>query len=88
MEIFIKLAPRGYNRLREGIHPASAAQDALNRATPIDHSVDGVQFAGYTIPCSAEQARALLEVARHSCPEIIPDIEEAIRRALSPADGA
>jgi hypothetical protein len=81
MEIFIKLAPRGYNRLRERIPSASAAQDALNRATPIGHSVDGVQFAGYTIPCSEEQARALLEVARQSCPEIIPDIEEAIRRA-------
>jgi hypothetical protein len=81
MEIFIKVAPRDYNRLRRQIPAASVAQHAMNRATPIDHSLDGVQFAGYTIPCDEEQARIILEVAKQCCPEIIRDIQEAIRLA-------
>jgi hypothetical protein len=80
-EIFIKLATRDYHRLRSHIPVASRAQDAISKATPIDHAVEGVQFAGFTIPCNEEQARIILEIARQHCPSIIPEIEDAIRLA-------
>jgi hypothetical protein len=83
MEIFIKLGTRDYNRLRSHIPSSSSAQDAITRATPIDHSLEGVQFAGYTIPCSEEQARIVLDIANQCCPEIVPAIEEAIRFATT-----
>jgi hypothetical protein len=63
------------------VPPESRAQNAISKATPIDHSLDGVQFAGYTIPCNEEQARILLETATQCCPEIVSNIEEAIRVA-------
>ena len=80
-QIFIKLATRDYHRLRSQIPTASAAGDAMSKATPIDHSLEGVQFAGYTIPCNEEQARIILDTAGQCCPEIVPDIEEAMRLA-------
>jgi hypothetical protein len=83
MEIFIKLATRDFNRLRSQIPTASGAQDAITKATPIDHSLEGVQFAGYTVPCNEEQVRILLETAKQCCPEIVADIEEAIKLARS-----
>ncbi|MGH7853638.1 MAG: hypothetical protein ACREP3_09375 [Candidatus Binatia bacterium] len=81
MEIFIKIAPRAYNRLRSHIPPESAAQKAIEKASRIDHSVEGVLFAGYSIPCNDEQARIILETAEQHCPEILPDIEKAITLA-------
>jgi hypothetical protein len=81
MEIIIKVAPRDYNRLRSQVPASSVARDAINKATPIDHSLDGVQFAGYTIPCNEEQARIVLETAKQCCPDIVPNIEEAIKLA-------
>ena len=78
MEIFIKIPPRAYARLRSHIPVDSAAHEAIEKASRIDHSVEGVLFAGYTIGCNEEQARIILEAARQCCPEIIPDIEKAI----------
>jgi hypothetical protein len=83
MEIFIKVAPRYYERLRSQIASDSPAHEALNRATRIDHSVDGVLFVGYTIPCDENQARIILETAKQCCPEITHDIEQAIRLGQS-----
>ena len=78
MEIFIKLAPRAYNRLRSNVPAESAAYEAIERASRIDYSVEGVLFAGYSIPCNEEQAFSLLATAKQNCPEIVPDIEKAI----------
>ena len=81
MEIFIKIAPRSYNLLRSHIPAESPAHEAIEKASRIDHSVEGVLFAGYTIPCSEAQALLILEIARQNCPEITSDIEKAIRLA-------
>jgi hypothetical protein len=81
MEIFIKVAPRYYDRLRSRIPTGSPAHEAIAKATRIDHAVEGVLFKGHTIPCDENQARIILEIARQCCPEIIPNIEEAIRLA-------
>jgi hypothetical protein len=83
MEMFIKIAPRAYNLLRSHIPAESAAHQAIEKASRIDHSVEGVLFAGYSVPCNDEQARILLEIAKQFCPEIIPDIETAIALARS-----
>jgi len=81
MDIFVKVARRDYERLRSQIPSDSPAREAIDKATPIDHSIEGVQFEGYNIPCDENQARILIEIAKQYCPEIIRDIERAIRLA-------
>ena len=81
MKIFIKVAPRDYSRLRGYIPNESAAYEAIEKATRLDYSLDGVLFAGYSIPCDGEQARIILEIAKRCCPEIISEIEQAMSRA-------
>ena len=83
MEIFIKIAPGPYNRLRSHIPTESAAHKAIEKASRIDYSVEGVLFAGYTIPCNDEQARIILEIAKQCCPEVVQDIEKTITRVRS-----
>ncbi|MPZ75362.1 MAG: hypothetical protein GEU77_02455 [Deltaproteobacteria bacterium] len=80
MEVFIKIAPQEFSRLRERITSDSPAHEAIDRATPIDHAIEGVLFEGYNITCDENQARTILEVAQE-CSEIIPDIEQAIKLA-------
>ncbi|TMA12854.1 MAG: hypothetical protein E6J89_03425 [Deltaproteobacteria bacterium] len=81
MELFIKVAPRHYDRLRGRIRSDSPAYQAIDKATRIDHSLEGVLFKGYNILCDEEQARIILEIAKQCCPEIIADIQEAVRLA-------
>jgi len=81
MQIFIKIATRDYTLLRSHIPLHSAAREAIEKATRIEHSLDGLLFAGYSIPCNAEQARTILETARRCCPEMISKIEQAISRS-------
>jgi hypothetical protein len=78
MDIFIKVTLQGYTRLRDQIPTESDAREAIDKATRIDHSLEGVLFAGYTIPCNEQQARIILETAKQRCPEIVPDVEKAI----------
>ena len=81
MEILIKLAPRDYSRLRSHIPIESAAYEAIEKATWIDHSLEGVSFRGYTIRCDERQARVILEIAKQYCPEIVSDIDHAMTLA-------
>jgi hypothetical protein len=83
MEIFIKIAPRAYQLLRSRISTESTAHEAIKKASRIDHSIEGVLFAGYSIPCNEEQARIILELAKQCCPDIAPDIEKAMTLARS-----
>jgi hypothetical protein len=82
MEIFIKLASREFEQLRTKL-PAGSHTQIMDRATRIEHSVDGVLFEGYTIPCGERDARKLLETAAKYCPEVVSKIQEAIRLAES-----
>ena len=81
MDIFIKVAPRYYEQLRSQIPTESPAREAIDKATRIDHAVEGVLFEGYNIPCDQDQARILLKTAKLHCPEIVRDIQEALRLA-------
>jgi hypothetical protein len=84
MEIYIKVAPRDYERLRSLIPGESPAHEAIENATRVDHAVEGVLFEGYTIPCKEEQASIIRELAKRYCPELIPTIEQAISLARPP----
>jgi hypothetical protein len=81
MEIYIKVAPRHYDLLRDELPDDSPAHQAIETATPIEHSVGGVEFEGYNIPCDEDQAQIILDTAKRCCPEIIHDIEQAIKLA-------
>ena len=70
MKIIIKAAPRDYRRLRSYIPADSPAYEAMEKATRLDYSLDGVLFAGYSIPRDEEQARIILEIAKRCCPEV------------------
>jgi hypothetical protein len=83
MNKFIKVAPRHYERLRSQIPTESPAREAIDKATRIDHAVEGVLFEGYNIPCDEDQARILLETAKQYCPDIVRDIEEALKLSRS-----
>jgi hypothetical protein len=78
MEIFIKVAPQDYERLRRQIPVESSTREAFNKASRIEHALEGVQFEGYSIPCDEDQARVILEIAKQCCPDIVRDIENAI----------
>ncbi len=81
MEVFIKIAQRYYERLQKEIPPGSAAHEAFAKATPIEYSLDGVEFEGANIPCDESQAKIILDTARRCCPEIVRDVEQAIKGA-------
>lgn len=83
MEILIKLAPRDYKQLRSHVPIESAAYEAIENASRIDHSLEGVSFRGYTIRCDERQARIILEIAKQCCPDIVPDIDHAMTHAQS-----
>lgn len=46
MEIFIKLASRHYDVLRDRTPVDSPAHRAIGQATPIEHALGGVEFEG------------------------------------------
>jgi hypothetical protein len=77
----IKIALWVYKRLRSDIPTESAAREVIEHASRIDHSIEGVLFAGYAIRCNEEQARVILETAKQCCPEVVRNIEEAITLA-------
>lgn len=77
-EIFIKVAPRHYERLRSRISDNSPAREPIERASRIDQSGEGVLLETYNISCDETQARIILQTAEEYCPEIAEDIEKAI----------
>ena len=81
MEIFLKVPPRAFDRLRSHIAADSPAHEAIEKASRIDYAVEGVVFAGYSIPCSEQQLRIIFEVAKECCPEIIPDVKKVLTHA-------
>jgi hypothetical protein len=81
MEIHIKLAPAQYERLRSTYPLDTPIRDVIDNARRVNHAIEGVLFAGYTIVCDQDQARLFLDTARRCCPEVIPQIEQAIKLA-------
>ena len=81
MEVHIKLAPAQYERLRNSYPVDSPVRDLIDNARRLDHAIEGVLFAGYTIVCNEEQAWIFVETARQCCPDVIPQIEQAIKLA-------
>ena len=81
MQIIIKIAVQQFHRLQNEIAADSVAREAIDKATRIDHSLEGVVFGGYVISCNKEQACVLRQTAIQCCPESLPAIDEAIKLA-------
>ena len=81
MEMIIKLSRQTYQRLRDHVPAHSPAHEPIEKAAPIDHSVEGVTFAGYSIACDDEQALVMLDVAKRHCPDAVTEIEKALASA-------
>jgi hypothetical protein len=86
MEVHIKMTPAQYKRLCNSYPIDSPVRDLIDNARRLDHAIEGVLFAGYTIVCNQDQARIFLETARKCCPEVIPQIEQAIKLAQAAND--
>ena len=85
MDVVIKLMPETYQQLRRHVPAHSPAHDSIEKATRIDHAVEGVLFAGYSIVCSEAQAGLLLEIAREHCAAAVFVIEKALAAARRPS---
>jgi hypothetical protein len=83
MDIVLKLAPRDYQQLRRHARTEARAREAFEKATRIEHALDGVEFEGYSISCDEDQARMILQIAKRWRPEIVRDIENAIMLSRS-----
>jgi hypothetical protein len=83
MEIVIKITPESYHRLRRQVPSGSPAHERIEKAARIDHAVEGVEFAGYSISCTKEQARVMRDAAKQSCPEVVTEIDKALNAARS-----
>lgn len=81
MDVLVKLSKNNYRRLRGHVPADSAAFEPMEKATPFEHAVEGVVFAGYSVHCDESQAKALLDLARRHCPECAFDIEKSITAA-------
>ena len=81
MQITIKIASPQYHRLRDAVPADSVAREAIEKATRIDHSLEGVLFGGYMISGNEEQTAIIRQIATQCCPDILPTVEEAIRHA-------
>lgn len=81
MNVVIKITPESYRRLRDHVPNDSAAHEAVETAARIEHAVEGVLFAGYSITCDEAQARLLLDIAKRCCPEVVVEVEKALNAA-------
>ena len=72
MNKFIKVAPRYYERLRSQIPVESPAREAIDKATRIDHAVEGVLFEGLQYSLrrgpSAHPSRNSQAILSRNCP--------------------
>jgi hypothetical protein len=83
MEISIKLNSRDYQELRRLVPPGSAGREAIDKATPIAHALEGVEFGGYAITCNEDQAKSIIAIAKQCCPEMVSEIENSVALARS-----
>ena len=48
----------------------SPAREAINKASRIEHALEGIQFEGYTITCNENEAEIILGIAKQCCPDV------------------
>ena len=70
MEISIKVNSQDYQRLRREMPANSPAREAINKASRIEHALEGIQFEGYTITCNENEAEIILGIAKQCCPDV------------------
>jgi hypothetical protein len=88
MEISIKLNPQDYQRLRRQMPAKSPAREAMDKASRIEHALEGIQFEGYAFTCNEKQAEIIFGIAKQCCPDVVPEIENGIMLARSQSSGS
>jgi hypothetical protein len=78
METTIKISSHDYRELRRHIPVESPAREAIDKATPIAHALEGIDFEGYAVTCTEEQAEIIFGIAKQYCPDMIPEIESGV----------
>ena len=88
MEISIKVNSQDYQRLRRQMPANSPAREAINKASHIEHALEGIQFEGYTITCNENEAEIILGIAKQCCPDVVPEIKNGVMLARSQSSAA
>ena len=81
MDIFIKVARRYYERLRSQIPTESPAREAIDKATRIDHAVEGYCLKVTIFPVTRTRRASFSKQRDNIAPRLSRDIEEALRLA-------
>jgi hypothetical protein len=80
MKIVIELSVNYYDQLLKYANEASPVYSTLKNGVKIAHSA-GARSEVVVILCDEEQAEMLRQVAKHFCPEAVPEITRWIRVA-------
>src|SRR6267142_6297276 len=78
MNIFIKVAPRYYERLRGQIPNQSPAREAIDKATRIDHAVEGVLFEGSTFPVTKTKRASFSKQPSNPAPRLSATLRKSL----------
>ena len=76
MNKFIKVAPRYYERLRSQIPVESPAREAIDKATRIDHAVEGVLFEATIFPATRTKRASFSKQPSN----IVPKLSATLRK--------
>jgi hypothetical protein len=82
VEITISLVAQDYECLLSHVSAESPADHMLRTAAISSHSDPDALYQRYEIICDETQAEELRTTAQQHCPDVLPKIEEAIKKVL------
>jgi hypothetical protein len=82
MEITISLFAQDYECLLNHVSAESAADHTLRTAAISSHAGPDALYQSYDIICDERQAEELRKTAQQHCPDVLPKIDDAIKKAL------
>ena len=83
MKTVIQLSLEHHERLLKYASEASPGYAILKNGVKVPHTKKGARSDVVVILCEEDQARSILESAKHFCPEAVPQIEKWTRLARS-----
>mgnify|MGYP003694420803 CR=1 FL=1 len=78
MNIFIKVAPRYYERLRGQIPNQSPAREAIDKATRIDHAVEGCCLKATTFPVTKTKRASFSKQPSNPAPRLSATLRKSL----------
>lgn len=82
MQITISLAAHDYECLLSHVSAESRADHALRTAAISSHSGPDALYQSYEVICDEAQGDELRAMARLHCPDVLPKIDAALKKAL------